>query len=132
MALPANTAHWLRFHLSPSTLHHNRRLVMSRAEHQVVNSCAHLDGLSRLRRRGKALTGKTLADDLDDGVVLDVVGVVGLQLGRNAGQGSLEGLLGGGIDHLGLFCGSTLAMWLSSGSRTVYAPEHRHHRETRR
>lgn len=48
------------------------------------------------------LTGETLADGLEDGIVLNVIGVVGLELGGNASQASLQGLLGGGVDHLGL------------------------------
>ena len=48
------------------------------------------------------LTSKTLADGLEDGVVFDVISVVGLELGGNAGERSLESLLGGGVDHLGL------------------------------
>ena len=53
---------------------------------------------SQLRR----LTGEALADGLDDGVVFDVVGVVGLELNGDTSQGSLESLLGGSVDHLGL------------------------------
>lgn len=49
------------------------------------------------------LTSKTLADGLDDAVVLNVVGVVGLQLVSNTGKSSLERLFGGGVNHLGLF-----------------------------
>lgn len=54
------------------------------------------------------LTSETLADSLDDGVVFDVIRVVGLELGSNAGEGSLEGLLGGSVDHLGLLRVSAL------------------------
>ena len=46
--------------------------------------------------------GKTLADSLEDGVVLNVVRVVGLQLAGNAGERTLQGLLGGSVNHLGL------------------------------
>lgn len=53
------------------------------------------------------LSSETLADGLDDGVVLDVVGVVGLQLDGDTGECSLQGFLGGGVDHLGL-------QWVSS------------------
>lgn len=45
---------------------------------------------------------KTLADGLEDSVVLDVVGVVGLELGGNTSERALQSLLGRGIDHLGL------------------------------
>jgi hypothetical protein len=48
------------------------------------------------------LGSKTLADVLEDGIVFDVISVIGLVLGRNAGERSLEGLLGGSVDHLGL------------------------------
>jgi len=51
---------------------------------------------------GSNLSSKALADGLDDGVVLNVVRVVGLQLGGNAGEGTLESLLGRSVDHLGL------------------------------
>lgn len=53
--------------------------------------------------RAGHLAGEALADGLDDGVVFDVVGVVGLELNGDAGQGSLESLLGGSVDHLGLY-----------------------------
>lgn len=49
--------------------------------------------------------GETLADGLEDGVVLNVIGVVGLELGGNAGEGALQGLLGRSVDHLGLNTG---------------------------
>lgn len=48
------------------------------------------------------LSSKALADSLDDGVVLNVVGVVGLELSSDAGEGTLQGLLGRSVDHLGL------------------------------
>ena len=51
------------------------------------------------------LFSKTLADGLEDGVVLDVVGVVGLQLGGDTSEGALQSLLGRGVDHLGLLLG---------------------------
>lgn len=51
------------------------------------------------------LTSKTLADGLEDGVVFDVISVVGLELGGNAGERSLESLLGRSVDHLGLDTG---------------------------
>lgn len=75
------------------------------------------------------LAGETLADSLDDAVVLDVVGVVGLELGSNAGEGSLEGLLGGGVDHLGLEGVSTVTPLRGI---LIGVPGCRHHRETRR
>lgn len=42
-------------------------------------------------------------DGVEDGAVLKVVRVVGLELIGEALEGSLESLLGGGVDHLGLF-----------------------------
>lgn len=45
---------------------------------------------------------KTLGDAVQDTLVLDVVLVVGLELGGEAVEGALEGVLGGGIDHLWL------------------------------
>ena len=39
---------------------------------------------------------------LDDFAVLDVVGVVGLDVDGEAVEGALEGLLGGGVHHAGL------------------------------
>jgi hypothetical protein len=51
---------------------------------------------------GSNLSSKALADGLDDGIVLNVVRVVSLQLGGNAGEGTLESLLGRSVDHLGL------------------------------
>lgn len=56
----------------------------------------------------KKLSSSPLAHRLDERIVLDVVGVVGLDLGGDAGEGALEGLLGGGVDHLGLFVSSML------------------------
>ena len=41
---------------------------------------------------------------LDDFALLDVVGVVGLDVDGEAVEGALEGLLGGGVHHAGL-CG---------------------------
>lgn len=46
--------------------------------------------------------GGALADCLDERLVLDVIGVIGLDLDGQAGEGALQGLLGGGVDHLGL------------------------------
>lgn len=45
---------------------------------------------------------KALADSLDDAVVLNVVRVVGLELSSDAGEGTLQGLLGRSVNHLGL------------------------------
>lgn len=42
-------------------------------------------------------------DGVEDRVVLKIVRVVGLDLIGEALEGSLESLLGGGVDHLGLF-----------------------------
>ena len=53
------------------------------------------------------LSGGALADDLEDGVVLNVVGVVGLELSGDASERALESLLGGSVDHLGLRCVSS-------------------------
>ena len=39
------------------------------------------------------LTSKTFADSLNDGVVLDVVRVIGLEFGGDAGEGGASGLL---------------------------------------
>src|SRR3569833_1545484 len=52
--------------------------------------------------QGGCLTSQALADGFQDCVVLDVVGVVGLELGGDAVERSLEGLLGRGVHHLGL------------------------------
>ena len=41
---------------------------------------------------------------LDDFALLDVVGVVGLDVDGEAVEGALEGVLGGGVHHAGL-CG---------------------------
>lgn len=41
-----------------------------------------------------------LADGLEDGLVLNVVAVVCLNLGGDTGQGAAQSLLGGGVDHL--------------------------------
>lgn len=41
-------------------------------------------------------------DGVEDGAVLKVVRVVGLELIGEALKGSLKSLLGGGVDHLGL------------------------------
>lgn len=68
----------------------------------------------RKHNKTPCLTGKTLADSLDDGVVLNVIGVIGLQLSSNSGEGSLEGLLGGSVDHLGLRWS-----WSSAGGSEV-------------
>ena len=41
---------------------------------------------------------------LDDFALLDIVGVVGLDVDGEAVEGALEGVLGGGVHHAGL-CG---------------------------
>lgn len=48
------------------------------------------------------LAGHALADLVQDGVVLDVVGVVGLDLDGDAAECALQGVLGRGVHHLGL------------------------------
>lgn len=48
---------------------------------------------------------KTFADGLEDGIVLDVVGVVGLELSGDTSEGALQSLFGRGVDHLGLLLG---------------------------
>lgn len=40
---------------------------------------------------------------LDDFALLDVVGVVGLDVDGEAVEGALDGLLGGGVHHAGLY-----------------------------
>lgn len=79
---------------------------------------------------GTARLGETLADGLDDGVPLDVIGIVGLVLDGNTGECSLEGLLGRSVDHLGLSRGQFMvaASWIVIG----HVPEYRHHQGTRR
>jgi len=57
---------------------------------------------NRLLLPSLPLRGGALADRLDHRIELNVVGVVGLELRRDAGEGAFEGLLGGGVDHLGL------------------------------
>jgi len=54
------------------------------------------------RKGMQCLCGSALADSLENRLPLDVVVVVGLELGRDAGERALEGLLGGSVDHLGL------------------------------
>ena len=54
------------------------------------------------RIQGPLNDGQALADRLYHRLVLDVIGVIGLQLDGNACEGALQGLLGGGVDHLGL------------------------------
>jgi hypothetical protein len=49
------------------------------------------------------LTVDSAGDGLADGVKLKVFRVVGLDLIGKTLEGSLESLLGGGVDHLGLF-----------------------------
>lgn len=56
-----------------------------------------------LIRLWKNLCGSTLAHGLDNLFVLDVVLLVGLELDSDTAERALEGLLGGGVDHLGLF-----------------------------
>lgn len=48
------------------------------------------------------LGSSTLADLGQDGVVLNVVAVIGLDLDGDTAQGALQGILGGGVNHLGL------------------------------
>lgn len=64
----------------------------------------------------RLLTGQALADGLDNDIVLNVIGVVGLQLSSNTSEGSLEGLLGGSVDHLGLCAAVRSARVVRSGA----------------
>lgn len=52
--------------------------------------------------RSQLDSSSALADGLDQLLPLDVIGVVGLHLGSETREGTLQGLLGGGVDHLGL------------------------------
>jgi hypothetical protein len=45
---------------------------------------------------------ETLADLGKNGLILNVVLIVCLELGSDSVQGTLEGIFGGGVDHLGL------------------------------
>lgn len=56
-----------------------------------------------LIRLWKNLCGSTLAHGLDNLFVLNVVLLVGLELDSDTAERALEGLLRGGVDHLGLF-----------------------------
>jgi len=49
-----------------------------------------------------SLRGGSLADGLFYRLELNVIGIIGLELGGDAGEGALESLLGRGVDHLGL------------------------------
>lgn len=51
---------------------------------------------------------EALADLCEDGLVLDVVFVVCLEFSGDSVQGALEGVFGGGVDHLGLLGWSAL------------------------
>lgn len=55
-------------------------------------------------REGKSddLTGHAFAHGLENVIVLDIVGVIGLDLSCDARERALEGFLGRGVDHLGL------------------------------
>lgn len=64
--------------------------------------CVCRDNKQQGKGQPASLAGEAFADGLEDGVVLNVVRVVGLELGGDTGQGALEGVLGGGVDHLGL------------------------------
>jgi hypothetical protein len=44
----------------------------------------------------------TLGNTALDGVPLDIVGVVGLDIGGETVEGALDGFLGGGVHHAGL------------------------------
>lgn len=46
--------------------------------------------------------GGALANRLEDGLVLNVIGVVGLELGGDTIEGALQGLLGRSVNHLRL------------------------------
>jgi len=59
--------------------------------------------------------GSALADRLEQRLVLDVVGVVGLHFSRQTGQRALQRVLGRGVDHLSL--GSSVSMWVVKRSR---------------
>ena len=80
----------------------SRRLA-SRKGSEGYGVCFEEEGRSRAPVGGR-LGGKAFADGLEDRLVLNVVGIVGLELSSNAGQSALKGVLGRGVDHLGLRC----------------------------
>lgn len=61
-----------------------------------------------------------LGDAAEDGLVLDIVGVVGLDVGGEAVERTLQGVLGGGIHHAGLSgaCQLCLSVHIRVGEHT--------------
>lgn len=77
-------------------------MYTSRRSANAIESASFPRTLHRQWMFGCRLS-ETLRNGLDDAVVFDVIGVVGLEFGGNAGESALEGLLGGSVDHLGLW-----------------------------
>lgn len=92
----------LSSYLITLAMHHYRRHWLMIKGKKKSNPFIRPRRCLGVSQSGGHLSGETLADGLDDGVVFDVIAVVGLQLDGNAGQGLLEALLGGGVNHLGL------------------------------
>jgi hypothetical protein len=62
----------------------------------LLSDEAEIRELERVRRLA------ALGDSGDDALVLDVIGVVGLDVGGETVEGALDGFLGGRIHHAGL------------------------------
>jgi hypothetical protein len=62
----------------------------------LLSEEAEVRGFGRVRRLA------ALGDSGDDALVLDVIGVVGLDVGSKTVEGALDGFLGGRVHHAGL------------------------------
>lgn len=81
----------------------------------ALESCAlftiNRNAAAAFLARAQDLAGHALADLGQNGVVLDVIRVVGLQLDGDAVESALQGVLGGGVHHLGLDGVSAFCVW---------------------
>ena len=94
---------WLYVPICPGSPIFSQFLIPTRkTDFSFTSNCWLFDDLAVA---GCVHLGGALADRLEDGVVLNVIGVVGLELGGDAIEGALQGLLGRSVNHLGLLEG---------------------------
>ena len=72
-----------------------------------------------------AIRLSALGDARLDVIELDVVGVVGLDIGGETVQGALDGLLGGAVHHAGLYNVSVNSLALRVAGNSRIAAHHR-------
>jgi hypothetical protein len=79
----------------------------------LLSDEAEIRGLGRVRRLA------ALGDSGDDALVLDIIRVVGLDVGGETVKGALDGFLGGRVHHAGLDTRLLVSAVVQSGNREV-------------